>query len=283
MGMFGIRLRSIRAAFTVAIAGAVVLPLALPSGVAHAAQPNKDWQVAVSRIPTTRYVKDARATLGDTSTALRAYLADPQGIEKLDDVSADVDTRYFDGARLLGEADADPSFDHLQRLDSYLKSRLEGNKLPVGAARTAHIDALVGALTASRMAADTAIQDVEAAVRPFTVGYCDGSKPPGPAGLSAALGELKDAKEDFAKADKELEKGQPEPAAEHAEHAWKHAFSALGKLGITYGGDLDGDGVVDVVELRFGASPLVADSDGDTLTDRFEIVELAGWSPAEQL
>jgi hypothetical protein len=34
--------------------------------------------------------------------------------------------------------------------------------------------------------------------------------------------------------------------------------------------------VVDVVELGFGASPLVTDSDADGLTDRFEIFELAG-------
>ncbi|MER7457485.1 hypothetical protein [Micromonospora sp. NPDC126480] len=49
-------------------------------------------------------------------------------------------------------------------------------------------------------------------------------------------------------------------------------------MGITYEGDHDSDGVVDVVELRFGSSPLLVDSDGDGLTDKFEITELVGWT-----
>ena len=49
----------------------------------------------------------------------------------------------------------------------------------------------------------------------------------------------------------------------------------LSRFGITYEGDHDADGVVDVTELRFGASPLIADSDGDQLTDLTEIEQLA--------
>lgn len=52
----------------------------------------------------------------------------------------------------------------------------------------------------------------------------------------------------------------------------------LTRLGITYEGDHDKDGVIDVVELRFGSSPLLADSDGDELTDKYEITTLAGWT-----
>jgi hypothetical protein len=42
----------------------------------------------------------------------------------------------------------------------------------------------------------------------------------------------------------------------------------------------DSDGVVDVVELRFGASPLLPDSDFDGLTDKFEIEQLTGFTKA---
>jgi hypothetical protein len=52
----------------------------------------------------------------------------------------------------------------------------------------------------------------------------------------------------------------------------------LTRLDITYTGDKDSDGVPDGVELRFGASPLLADSDADGLTDKFEIFQLTAWT-----
>jgi hypothetical protein len=54
----------------------------------------------------------------------------------------------------------------------------------------------------------------------------------------------------------------------------------MARLGITYTGDHDHEGLVDVVELRFGASPLLADSDFDGLTDKFEIEQLTGFTRA---
>jgi hypothetical protein len=75
-----------------------------------------------------------------------------------------------------------------------------------------------------------------------------------------------------------LLKANPEPATVHSTAAWQYAFNVLTRLGITYTGDHDADGVVDVVELRFGASPLLVASDGDGLTDKTEITQLVGWT-----
>jgi len=141
----------------------------------------------------------------------------------------------------------------------------------------AHIAALVGSLSGGRQIADAAIQDVAVTVAPFQ--RTDGTAAtPKPAGLDEAIARVADARAAFANADDKLRKGLPESAIVHFGQAWDAAFQALTGLGIRYEGDHDSDGVVDVVELRFGASPLVIDSDADGLTDRFEIHQLAGWT-----
>ena len=82
----------------------------------------------------------------------------------------------------------------------------------------------------------------------------------------------------MAKADDQLLKANPEPATRHASKAYDDARNVLTRLGITYTGDRDGDGIEDGVELRFGASPLLVDSDADGLTDKFEIYQLTPWT-----
>jgi hypothetical protein len=248
--------------------------MALPKAVALAATP-PDWRTPVSKIPTNPYTRDAKTYIGVPGTALAKVLTDKLGKQRLTPVLKDLDKSYFDGARFAGDKPGDQAYEHLKQLASYLRSRLSGSRAPPAPAT--HVAALVGTLTGARQLADAAVQDLGATVAPFQRTDGTAATPP-PPGLPAALTSLAAARADFAKADKELRKAQPTPAVEHFQHAWEAAFRALAKLGITYSGDHDKDGVVDVIELRFGASPLVVDSDADGLTDRFEIYELAGWT-----
>ncbi|WP_406037557.1 hypothetical protein OG799_23265 [Micromonospora sp. NBC_00898] len=256
------------------VATTVVAQLAVFGGEASAGE-TPLWQTEVAKIPTTKYTRDAKVYISEATRALRPYVGDGLGDSRIDPVLADVDTRYFDGARIDGTANGEELFDNLQHLESFLKSRLTGASPPNGEAEQAHVTALVETLTGVRLLADAAIQDAEATIGPFRA-----SPPPAPApaGLTEALADLAAAKTDLAKADEMLAKANPEPATIQSESAWRHGFAVLTRLGITYDGDHDADGVIDVVELRFGASPLLVDSDGDELTDKFEITELAGWT-----
>ncbi|MGS2613573.1 hypothetical protein ACVCAH_03435 [Micromonospora sp. LZ34] len=256
------------------MATAVVAQLAIFGGEATASE-TPLWQVEVAKIPTTEYTRDARLYITEATEALRPYVGDGLGDSRIDPVLADVGNRYFDGARLDGDANGEVAFDNLQHLESFLKSRMTGASPPNGEAEQAHVRALVETLTGVRLLADAAIQDAEATIGPFRA-----SPPPAPApaGLTEAFADLAAAKVDLAKADEMLYKANPEPATIQAGNAWRNGFHVLTRLGITYEGDHDNDGVVDVVELRFGASPLLVDSDGDGLTDKFEITELAGWT-----
>ncbi|WP_130336308.1 hypothetical protein [Micromonospora kangleipakensis] len=233
------------------------------------------WQVEVAKIPTAKYTRDAKVYVTEATQALRPYVGDGLGESRIDPVLADVASRYFDGARLKSAGDGAAVFDNLQHLESFLKSRLTGASPPSGEAEQAHVVALVETLSGVRLLADAAIQDAEVTIGPFRA-----SPPPAPApaGLAEAFADLEAAKVDLAKADEMLVKANPEPATIQAENAWSNGFNVLTRLGITYTGDHDNDGVVDVVELIFGASPLLVDSDGDGLTDKFEITALAGWT-----
>jgi len=256
------------------MATVVVAQLALISGGAVAGE-TPLWQVEVAKIPTAEYTRDAKVYVTEATQALRPYVGDRLGDSRIDPVLADVDSRYFDGARLDGVPNGEIAFDNLKHLESFLKGRLAGASPPNGEAEQAHVRALVETLSGVRLLADAAIQDAEATIGPFRASPLPAPAPPG---LTEAFADLEAAKVSLAKADSMLRKANPVPATINAGDAWRNGFHVLTRLGITYEGDHDNDGVVDVVELRFGASPLLVDSDGYGLTDKFEITELAGWT-----
>ncbi|WP_127543494.1 hypothetical protein [Actinoplanes sp. OR16] len=235
------------------------------------------WEVEVGKIPATEYTRDAKVLVGDSLAALVPYVNEKVVEKKIDPVLADVASRYFDGARLKSKDDAKVVFEHLEPLQEYLEDEMSERTVPKDASERAHVRALVETLTAVRLLADAAIQDAEAVVGPFRE-----TPQPTPAPdaklLKAAFEDIKEAKKALAEADEQLREADPEDALEEALPAWKKAFGVLALFGITYEGDRDADGVVDVVELRFGSSPLLIDSDGDGLTDKFEIYTLAGLS-----
>ncbi|MEU1689316.1 hypothetical protein [Micromonospora sp. NPDC005707] len=256
------------------VAALVAAQTALVAAPASAAG-SRLWEVEVAKIPTAAYTRDAKVYVSEATQALRPYVGDGLGASRIDPVLADVGSRYFDGARLTSVADGEVTFDNLKHLEAFLKGRMTGASPPNGEAEQAHIAALVETLTGVRLLADAAIQDAEATIGPFRA---TPPPAPAPAELTGAFADLDAAKANLAKADDMLAKANPEPATIQAASAWSKGFNVLTRLGITYTGDHDDDGVIDVVELRFGSSPLLVDSDGDGLTDKFEITELAGWT-----
>ncbi|BCY13969.1 hypothetical protein [Actinoplanes sp. L3-i22] len=223
-----------------------------------------DWETAVKKIPAAKYTRDAPTYVRDATTRVAPYFDSEDTREKLQPVVDDLDTRYFDGARLKTATDAKKAFGNLGELLDELEDDAD-EKQP-------YLDALVSSLTGVRLLADASVQDAQAIVGPWTV---ISPAPPAPAGLADAQADLTKAKKALKNADEQLGEADPEDATEYAAESWKNGFAVLGRFGITYEGDHDADGVVDVTELRFGSSPLVADSDGDGLTDLTEIEQLA--------
>src|SRR5262249_17013549 len=132
--------------------------------VAHAAD-DSDWRTEVAKVAAispTGYTRDAKTSIADAAL-IQPYVGGDLGQGRLEPILADLDTRYFDGARFKSAADADAAFGNLQHLESYLKGQLSGNSR-TGDARRAYIDALVATQTGVRLLSDAAIQDAEVTI-----------------------------------------------------------------------------------------------------------------------
>ncbi|MFC7529794.1 hypothetical protein [Actinoplanes sp. GCM10030250] len=258
-----------------AVVAAVTVAGQIAMTGAAAADDKPLWEVEIAKIPTSEYTRDAQTYIGESLKALRPFVKASVAENKIDPVLADVGSRFFDGARLKSTADGKTTFGHLESLGEWLEEQQKESGKPTTDAEKAYLRAVLETSAGVRQLADAAIQDVEATIGPFRA---TPPPAPAPAGLSKAFADLKEAGEALRDVDEQLREADPEDAAEEAKGAWSTAFGVLADLGITYAGDHDADGVVDVVELRFGASPLLADSDGDGLTDKFEITELAGFT-----
>jgi len=68
-----------------------------------------------------------------------------------------------------------------------------------------------------------------------------------------------------------LRRGDAYSAVQHFEKAWEFSARVRAVWNLSYGGDFDSDGVVDVVEMRLGSSPFAADTDNDGLSDAYEL------------
>ncbi|WP_125777654.1 hypothetical protein [Antribacter gilvus] len=236
------------------------------------------WQTEIAQIPSTEYSRDALHYVTEATEALRPWVGqDGLDVSRLEPVLADVGTRYYDGARFASRADADAAFDNLTHFESFLKSRMTGASPPDGDAEVGHVTALVSSMTGVRLLADAAIQDADATIGPFRSPDLPADIEV-PAGMDQAFALLDSAEADLAKADEMFLKANITPATINSERAWSNGFAVLETFGITYDGDHDQDGLKDVLELMFGSSPLLSDSDFDGLTDSFEITELIGWT-----
>lgn len=215
--------RRLRSRLAAVVAALVVAPVALAAAPASAGE-KRLWEVEVAKIPTAEYTRDAKVYITESLQALRPYVDGGLGHSRIAPVLADVESRYFDGARLKSATDGATAFDNLQHLESFLKSRLSGASPPNGEAEQAHVVALVETLFGLRLLADAAIQDAEATIGPFRA-----SPPPAPApaGLTEAFADLDAAKASLAKADTMLVKANPEPATVHASKAWADGFRVL--------------------------------------------------------
>lgn len=286
-----------RIAATLALAVFGQLTMVAP---ASASAGRANWRAAVAAVPGQRYTAEARGYAQAAEDAVEPY-ASKLTSRRLADVHADSAARYLDGVRYRTEDDGRLSYQNRLHLLASLELPVRLGARTSDAAYTGHVNAMTATLTAGRLTADAAIQDATAALGttrpssstpppapeiPLTAYQLDEGTDPlakapaigKPLGRDCAAMELAKARAAFGHADQAMSKALPVTAAVLDGLAWRHAFHALAHLGITYTGDRDVDGLTDLIELRLGASPVRADTDGDGLTDQFEVAKLLTWT-----
>jgi len=84
------------------------------------------------------------------------------------------------------------------------------------------------------------------------------------------------AQRDYDRAMDSLRKGDLDKAVKRLASSLESSLEALYLMGVSYSPDADseGDGLIDIIELRAGSSPLTNDTDGDGMGDYYEVFSL---------
>ena len=222
------------------------------AGVAGGARADApDWRAALAA--------SAEDVVTASAADAKRRLAGVAGAEA---VVLDADTRFPDGDRPANREAADVVFDHDRELAVSLQTRLNG-----GEGTAALVPAAADLLRSERRTVEQMLGDIRLL-----------------ATAAADRTSLDQAERFHAQALAAWRKGEPVSAVQHFAQAADRGFDVLGHYGLGYDGsaDRDGDGVPDVLELRAGSDPRRGDTDGDALTDRFEIlVALLAHHPAK--
>jgi hypothetical protein len=129
-------------------------------------------------------------------------------------------------------------------------------------------DALGKILLANRQIATYAAADTEIIVA--SVKTLD-EETISPVAVSAAEAEVERTRVALDQALSSWRGGSAQQGMNSVLQCWEAADATRTAVSLTYDGDKDADGVLDLVELGFGASPFLLDSDKDGLDDLYEV------------
>jgi hypothetical protein len=129
-------------------------------------------------------------------------------------------------------------------------------------------DALGKILLANRQIASYAVADTEIIVA--SVKTLD-EETISPIAVRAAETELERVHLAFERALSSWRGGSALPGLNQLLQCWEAADATRTAVNLTFEGDKDADGVMDLIELGYGASPFLLDSDDDGLDDPYEV------------
>lgn len=230
---------------------AVLLSLTLVAESASAAPPST-WRSVVGATAGS----EVSASAADLLSSSLNLTDDAVSTDLIAELKQEADTVFVDENRLFDGDDAD-DFYQLQK---------------------SYATALQSALNGGADIADSAVALLRSSYRSTQILVSD-------AKLVAAASNNKKDKSAIRQADEFLQqgleawaKGQPVSAMSHWRKVVDRSFEVLDRNGIAYGegDDRDGDTVPDLLEFAFGSNPFENDSDGDGLTDVFEITLATG-------
>ncbi len=129
-------------------------------------------------------------------------------------------------------------------------------------------DALGKILLANRQIAAYAAADTEIIVSSIQT---LGEEAISPVAVTAAESELERVRVAYDQALSSWRGGSAQQGMNSVLQCWEAADATRTAVSLTFDGDKDADGVVDLVELGYGASPFLLDSDKDGLDDSYEV------------
>ncbi|MFN2146998.1 MAG: hypothetical protein ACK2T2_01290 [Anaerolineales bacterium] len=178
-------------------------------------------------------------------------------------------TLFLDKARFTERSILEHDLDLAGRLVSLLRvPNLDPGLL------SAYQDALIKLLLADRLIVDAVTADATIITRSAESLSEDQLSP---VGVESARTELERMQTALEQGREAWRLGEPLNGLGYLMQAWDSSAAVRAVWGIRYNGDFDDDGVSDLVELGYGASPMLLDSDLDGLSDYYEATYTAPW------
>ncbi len=170
-------------------------------------------------------------------------------------------TLFLDSARFMERSILEHDLELAQRLLSLLRVQSLDPAL-----FTAYQDAVMRLLLADRLIVDAVARDATIITRSAE---SLSEEEISPVGVESARTELDRMRTALELGREAWRSGDVLNGLGSHMNAWDAANAVRAVWGIRYSGDYDEDGVLDLVELGFGSSPLLLDSDLDGLSDYF--------------
>jgi hypothetical protein len=205
------------------------------------------------RAEVVQLLRGVSSTQGDGPRIVAAEM-----IERL----ATDSTLFLDDARFMERSILEHDLELVQRLLSLLRVQSLDPAL-----FSAYQDAVLRLLLADRLIVDAVARDATIITR-SAEGMSE--EQISPVGVESARTELDRMRTALELGREAWRSGDVLNGLGSHMNAWDSANAVRAVWGIRYSGDYDEDGVLDLVELGFGSSPLLLDSDLDGLSDYFE-------------
>jgi hypothetical protein len=168
---------------------------------------------------------------------------------------------FFDEGRITHAAVISHDRELTQRLIALLKDKRVSSEV-----KPIYLQGLLRLVLADRHMAELAVQDARIIVAGAPqAGHLKQSD------VRQAEAHLNTAELRLRNGLEALRRGDAASAVQHFQKAWEFSARVQTVWKLTYDGDFDRDGVVDVVEMRLGSSPFAADTDHDGLSDAYEL------------
>lgn len=168
---------------------------------------------------------------------------------------------FFDEGRITQVIVLSHDRELVQRLNALLKDKRVSSEV-----KPIYLQGLLRLALADRHLTELAVQDARLIVAgAHQVGHLKQSN------VRRAEAHLNTAELRLRNGLEALRRGDAASAVQHFEKAWEFSARVRAVWDLAYDGDLDGDGVVDVVEMRLGSSPFASDTDNDGLSDAYEL------------
>ena len=216
-----------------------------------------------SPLRNRRFSYDSLITIAETLSEVK-----PEGItlpvSVVEIILTDNDTLFIDEGRILDQQVLDHDWDLTKTLVKLLKDK----KLDASV-KNPLLDGLVFLLRANKHIASLGLHDAS-----IVLSGCEGINSPKKSECNQANAHLRTAETHYQNGIDALLRGDADNATHHFLKSWSFSIKVLTQWEISFEGDLDHDGLINIIELRLGSDVFSFDTDNDGLTDSYEFNNL---------